>query len=294
MLPVVALLLASALWGLTWLPLKHFGAYGIAGPLVTLAAHGSVGLLALPLLALRFRAWKRDWRSMALLAGFGGLANLAFATAMQRGDVTRVMVLFYLLPAWGVLLAYLVLGERVDRRRGLSLFAGLAGGFLAVGGPRIVSEPPTWIDALAALSGFALAVNNVVFRKAQSLAIPHKVGAVFAGSLVWAGVVVLIGTNREPVTATPFVWLEVVGFGLFWILLATVGTLYGVNHLEAGRSSLLIITELITAVVSSAVILRKLPNGGAMAGGVLILTSALLEAVRPPIAQADTLPKTGS
>ena len=105
MLPVVALLLASALWGLTWFPLKHFGAYGVAGPLVTLAAHGSVGLLALPLLAFRFRAWKRDWRSMALLAGFGGLANLAFATAMQRGDVTRVMVLFYLLPAWGVLLA---------------------------------------------------------------------------------------------------------------------------------------------------------------------------------------------
>src|SRR6187399_2138609 len=108
MLPVVALLLASALWGLTWLPLKHFGTYGIAGPLVTLAAHGSVGLLALPFLALRVRSWRSEWPSMALLAVFGGLANLAFATAMQRGDVTRVMVLFYLLPAWGVLLAYLV------------------------------------------------------------------------------------------------------------------------------------------------------------------------------------------
>jgi len=294
MLPVIALLLASTLWGLTWLPLKQFGTYGVAGPLVTLAAHGTVGLLALPFLALRFREWKSDWRSMGVLAVFGGLANLAFATAMQRGDVTRVMVLFYLLPAWGVLLAYLVLGERVDRRRGLSLLTGLAGGFLAVGGPRVVSEPPTWIDALAALSGFALAVNNVVFRKAQAVPIPHKVGAVFAGSLVWAGAVVLLGTNHEPVTATPFVWLEVVGFGVFWILLATAGTLYGVNHLEAGRSSLLIITELITAVVSSAVILRKLPDRSAMAGGVLILASALLEAVRPSLEPADTLRKTGS
>jgi len=294
MLPVVALLLASALWGLTWLPLKYFGTYGIAGPLVTLAAHGAVGLLALPLLARGYRAWKSDWRSMALLAVSGGLANLAFATAMQRGDVTRVMVLFYLLPAWGVLLAYLVLGERVDARRRLSLLAGLAGGFLAVGGPRVVSEPPTWIDGLAALSGFALAVNNVVFRKTQSVAIAYKVGAVFAGSLAWAAAVVLLGRHAAPVTAPPLVWLEVVGFGLFWILLATVGTLYGVNHLEAGRSSLLIITELVTAVVSSAAILRQLPSRSAMAGGVLILASALLEAVRPPLEIAETLPKSGA
>lgn len=294
MLPVVALLLASTLWGLTWLPLKHFGTYGIAGPLVTLAAHGSVGLLALPFLAFRARAWKNDGRSMALLAVFGGLANLAFATAMQRGDVTRVMVLFYLLPAWGVLLAYLLLGERVDARRGLSLVCGLGGGFLAVGGFRVVSEPPTWIDALAAISGFCLAANNVLFRKAQALAVTDKVAAVFVGSLLWAAGVELFVAHAGPITAPPVVWLEVVAFGLIWILLATMGTLYGVNHLEAGRSSLLIITELVTAVVSSALILRKLPSTSAMAGGVLILASALLEAVRPGPAAPEAARRTGS
>src|SRR5687768_11300995 len=99
-LPVVVLLVASTAWGLTWMPLKHFGEHGIRGVWVTLVAHGTVGALALPLLWRTREQWGPTWRSMALLALFGGLANLAFATAIVSGDVLRVMALFYLLPAW--------------------------------------------------------------------------------------------------------------------------------------------------------------------------------------------------
>jgi drug/metabolite transporter (DMT)-like permease len=94
LLPTVVLLSASVLWGLTWLPLKHFGAVGIQGPLVTLSAHGSVGALAIPFLVSRRDGWRHAWRSLAVIGVFGGLANLAFATAIMSGDVTRVMALF--------------------------------------------------------------------------------------------------------------------------------------------------------------------------------------------------------
>jgi drug/metabolite transporter (DMT)-like permease len=276
------------LWGLTWLPLKHFRAFGIEGPLVTLVAHGSVGLLAIPLLARNAGAWLGYWRSMALLAVFGGAANLSFATAMARGDVTRVMALFYLLPAWGVLLARAFLGERIDLKRGLSLLFALTGSFFVLGGPRMFVAPPSFIDALAALSGFSLAVQNVVFRKTQAVPISLKVAAAFAGCLVLS----LGGTwlASDPVPAVPAgIWLETVGFGLVWILLATVGTLYGVNHLEAGRSSMLIIMELLTAVLSSALVTRELPDPSACFGGALIVACAALEALRrepvdPPLA----------
>jgi drug/metabolite transporter (DMT)-like permease len=274
------LLGASTLWGLTWLPLKRFGAYGIEGAVVTLVGHGSVGLLALPLLFAQRRAWLAEWRSMAVLALFGGLANLAFAIAMQRGDVTRVMALFYLLPAWGVVFARAFLNERIDARRALSLAFALSGAFLVLGGARLWVAPPSFVDGLAVLSGFTLAVNNVVFRKLQSVPIAPKVSFVFVGSLLWALGTVLLGPATAAAGAPLGLWLEVVAFGLFWILAATAGTLYGVNHLEAGRSSVLIIMELVTAVVSSALVLRQLPDAAGCAGGALILVSALLEAVR--------------
>src|SRR5688500_12151129 len=114
-LPVLVLLVASASWGLTWMPLKHFGDFGIRGVWVTLVAHGTVGMLALPLVWRTRRQWGGSWRTMALLAVFGGLANLAFAAAIVSGDVLRVMALFYLLPAWGVIGGRVLLGEVIDR-----------------------------------------------------------------------------------------------------------------------------------------------------------------------------------
>jgi hypothetical protein len=48
---------------------------------------------------------------------------------------------------------------------------------------------------------------------------------------------------------------------------------------QAGRSSVLIIMELVTAVVSSALILGQVPDLGVCIGGVFILASALLEAM---------------
>jgi drug/metabolite transporter (DMT)-like permease len=51
-----------------------------------------------------------------LLALSSGLTNVAFNTASSTGDVVRVILLFYLMPAWAVLLAWKFLGERPTPR----------------------------------------------------------------------------------------------------------------------------------------------------------------------------------
>src|SRR5688572_14048530 len=139
--PVLVLITASVLWGLSWLPLKYFAGFGLEGIPVTLVGHGSVGVLALALLLKRRALWWQQRRGMLLLAAVGGLANLAFASAIVRGEVVRVMVLFYLLPAWGALGGYLWLGERVDALRKLAVAGALGGAFLILGGPRILKQP---------------------------------------------------------------------------------------------------------------------------------------------------------
>ena len=277
------------LWGLTWLPLKHFGEHRVEGAVVTLFAHGVVGVLSLPLLIARIASYRHRAREMAILFFFGGLANISFASAIVSGDVTRVMVLFYLLPAWGVLGGRYVLGERIDRNRTLSLAFALAGALLVLGGPAVFRDPPSFVDLLAVVSGFALAANNVIFRKLDDVRISTKVSTMFAGSLAWGLAVVVLGFSPIPSGVDTVIWTEVVVFGLVWILLATAGTLYGVHHMEAGRAAVLIIMELVTAVVSAAVIQRTLPDPMACVGGVLILLSALLEGLRLPEVPASAV-----
>jgi drug/metabolite transporter (DMT)-like permease len=279
--PVLVLLCSSFFWGLTWIPLKYFGGFGIQGVNVTLVGYGSVGVLAVPWLVRSFRSWRGDARGLLLLSLFGGLANLAFATAIVKGDVVRVMVLFYLLPAWGVLGGWLILGERVDAVRKVTVFGALLGAFLILGGPRVFVQEPSLADVLAVVSGLSLATNNVLFRKLSRVAVPNKTAAMFAGCLLWALPLTLLGVQPLPASVPTEVWLELMAFGLVWLFAATVGTQWGVAHMETGRSSVLIIMELVTAVISASLI-----NGSRLApiewlGGALIVTAAFVEARRP-------------
>jgi drug/metabolite transporter (DMT)-like permease len=274
------LLAASTLWGLSWVPLKYFGSFGLRGASVTLVGHGSVGVLSVVWLLLRRGRWRSRTSGVLALVGFGGLANLAFAGAIVAGDVVRVMVLFYLLPVWGVLGGWLLLGERVDTWRKLAVVAALAGAFLILGGVHVLSARPSVADALAVTSGLALALNNVWFRKLDDVPVSDKVAAMFVGCLLWAGALVLLGVERPPADVPLGIWLQLAGFGLIFLLIATIGTQWGVAHMEAGRSSVLIIMELVTAVASAALINGTRLSGLEWLGGSLIAVAALSEARR--------------
>lgn len=279
--PVLVLLGSSFLWGLTWLPLKYFGGFGLQGVNVTLVGYGSVGVLALPWLLRRAPGLRASGRGVLLLSLFGGLANLSFASAIVKGDVVRVMVLFYLLPAWGVLGGWLVLGEKVDRVRKLTVAGALGGAFLILGGPGIFVQRPSLADALAVISGMALALNNVLFRKLATVPVPDKVAAMFAGCLLWALPLTVLGVQPLPSAVPVGVWAELVAFGLIWLFVATAGTQWGVSHMETGRSSVLIIMELVTAVISAAVINGSQLRPIEWLGGLLIVVAAVVEARRP-------------
>jgi drug/metabolite transporter (DMT)-like permease len=278
---VLALLGSSVLWGLSWIPLKYFAGFGLRGVSVTLVAHGSVGVFALGWLAFRLRHWGKHWPGLLALAVCGGVANLAFASAIVSGSVVRVMVLFYLLPAWGVLGGWLLLGERVDTARKLSVAGALVGAALILGGPRLLAEPPSGNDVLAVISGMALALNNVLFRRLSQLAVPEKVAAMFVGCLLLAGALTLTGVQSLPHDVAPVVWLQLALFGLVGMSIATAGTQWGVAHMEAGRSSVLIIMELLAAVASAALIDGMRLSMLEWLGGCLVVAASLIEARRP-------------
>ncbi len=284
--PVLALAGASLLWGLSWIPLKYFGGFGVQGVTVTLVAHGSVGALALAWLLWGVARWSHAWTGLLALGACGGIANLAFASAIVSGEVVRVMVLFYLLPAWGVLGGWLILGERVDSLRKLSVLGALAGAILILGGPKVLTEPPSISDALAVLSGFALALNNVLFRKLSGLTVPDKIAAMFAGCLLLALLLTLLGVQPLPSSVPTAVWFQLAAFGLVGLSIATAGTQWGVAHMEAGRSSVLIIMELVAAVASAALINGTRLSALEWLGGCLVVAASLLEARRPAEAMA--------
>jgi len=276
----VTLLVTSAiLWGLSWWPLKYFTAQGIDGPPLIAVAYGVAAVVLLPWLWYERRRYLGERRLALLMVLLGGYANLAFAEAMILGEVVRAMMLFYLAPVWGVLGGRVFLGEHIDAQRALGVVLALTGAFLVLGAWDVLVTRPTPVDLLAITAGMAFALNNVATRAAQRIPTATKSGLVFAGCTIMA--LLLMGVQAMPMPVVPASDLALlVGFGLGGLLLATLLTQWAVTRLEAGRASIILITELLVAVISATLMGGETLGSNELAGGTLIFAAALIEARR--------------
>lgn len=279
-LPLAVLAASSCMWGLAWIPIKSLGASGVGGLALVLVASCAAGVVLLPRLIGERAAWRADLGGLVLIALLGGYSNLSFAIATLHGDIVRVMVLFYLLPAWSVLGGWLWLGERLDAARLTGVGMALAGAWLTLGGPSVQwTGGFAWPDLMAISCGIAFAGNNLLFRAKQAIPVGSKTAAMLVGAAVMAAGLLVADAQPWP-TASSSAWLGSAGYGLGWLLIATLATQYGVTHLEAGRASIIIVLELVIAVVSAMIIGGERMSGLEATGGALILLAALLEARR--------------
>ncbi|HFE39648.1 MAG TPA: DMT family transporter [Gammaproteobacteria bacterium] len=281
-LPVFVLLFGSILWGLSWIPLKYFKESGIEGIPLVLMGYGTVAILLLPVFIRQYPRWREQQKYIWIILCFSGIANLTFTSAIMYGDVIRVMVLFYLIPAWGVLGGWYFLKEKIDTVRSIAVVFALAGAFLVLGGPKIFNTAANWLDLLAIIAGFSLAMNNIAFRASSNLPIGSKMAAIFIGSLVFSILLTFAGVQNIP-NAPILLWTTVILFVLSWIFIATLATQWAVTKMDVGRASILIIMELITAVISAMWIGDERLNESEIVGGLLIFCSAILEARRPSL-----------
>jgi hypothetical protein len=285
--PVFVLLFSSTLWGLTWLPLKGFAQVGLSGPLLAMLTYGVAGLAGLPWLLRQRPSWRRDSLLLLWIALVGGWGNTAFVSAMVMGDVVRGMLLFYLAPVWSVLGGRIVLGERVSSRRGWAVVLSLLGAFGVVGGTAAFTAPPSVSDVMAVSAGLGFAGNNILARKAQSVPLVSKVVAVLLGcGLTSMSMVVVLSVAGH----VPLIWpdinlstvLALLVFSLLWLGLVTATWQWSVTRLEAGRSGVIAIAELLVAVGSATLLGHEHLSLIECLGGALITLAAILEATDPP------------
>lgn len=281
------LVLSCVLWGMTWIPLRHFAAHGLSGLALTLLTYGLIGAIALPWLLLRRAAWRSQWPLVVAAGIFGGLANACFVTTMMHGEVARAMLLFYLAPLWGVLGGSLLLKEPLTRTRAAACACALGGALLVLGGPGVLMAAPGLLDLLAVGAGLFFAGQNLAARAAHTVPVSIKTLSGFAGCTLVAAILLPLDPGSAPAPA-PGLALELLAFAFAWLAIAMWTQVYGVSHLEAGRAAVLVIVELVVAVATAMLFAgERLPPSGWL-GAALIVVAAILES-RPAASRAGSL-----
>ena len=292
--PVLVLMTGSTLWGTTWIWLKAIDGMGIGPLLLAALAYGIQFLLLLPWVLPHVRkrwgsgAAPMAWYGLLALALLSGISGTGFTIAMIFGDVVRAMLLFFLIPAWGVIMGRIFLHEPLTPTRIVAVILAL-GGAVAILGPDIqTSAPPaqgqfftlfgfSLPDWAALIAGLTLAGANVLFRHMQGEPMLVKLSIMQIGAVLFAlGALVFF---PEPVAAITLGGVvHSLLYGATLLLGAMFATQYAVERLPAGRSSILMTLELLVGSLTAIWIGHESPSLLVWLGGAMILSAALLEA----------------
>ncbi|MGP3508878.1 DMT family transporter [Paracidovorax citrulli] len=285
-LPVLALLLNAFVWGLAWWPFRLMHASGLHPLWATAVMYCGV-LIAL--LALRPGIWAqvRAHPQLWLLAFSSGLNNVAFNWAVTVGDVVRVILLFYLMPAWAVLLAWKVLGERPTAGALARLVLAFAGVVLVIwpgdASARELLRGLSMADGLALLGGFMFALTNVTLRRLHGVPGQARMFSMFGGCMLMALVVGAIGLRAgvvEPFPAPNIIWMATAALLAGLLLLGNWALQFGASRLAAGTTAIVMLSEVVFASVSSVLLSAAALQPRTLLGGGMIVLAALLASLQ--------------
>jgi drug/metabolite transporter (DMT)-like permease len=280
--PALALMFNAFVWGVSWWPFRQLEHAGLH----PLAATTLIYLLAVAAIACwQPRAWREVLAHPALwvLIGASGTTNAAFNWAVTIGDVVRVVLLFYLMPLWAVLLARVLLHERLTRLVLARVVLALAGAMVILwpddGGWPL---PRTLPEVLGVIGGFSFALNNVMLRREAARSEGARALAMFSGgalvAALLAGGLSMQGLVPALLPAPAPGWIAgAVALGLLF-LAGNLALQYGAARLPANATAVIMLTEVLFASASALALGAGTLDARLAWGGIAVIAAALLAA----------------
>ena len=279
-LGAIALALLAFIWGYNWVVMKIGLEY--SQPFTFAALRTFLGALSLFLLLALLR---RPLRPTAV--GFTIIIGLLQTTgfvglimwALQSGGAGKTSVLTYTMPFWLLLLAWVLLGERLRGVQWLAVALAFAGLLLVLSPWRLQGVFSSLLAVAAGLSWAASAVAVKLLQRRQHVDILSlTTWQMLYGSLPLIVIAALTFTG-PPVWSGAFIWALAynvfLGNALAWFL-----WLYALRALSAGAAGIGTLAIPLIGVASAWLQLGERPVPSEAAGMALILGALAIVTAR--------------
>ena len=284
-MPVSVAVFSAVLWGLWWIPIRHLDQNGFGGALAGFAMNSAALPVVLVVVFLRRSGWQLSPRGM-LASALVGVAVTTYATALAYADVVKVVLLFYLAPAWSTLIECSFMGRKWTWQSLVAVAASLGGMLLILG------RDLSWSgvgpgEAMALASGMAWSMGAALLFMDKRVNTVHAALVAVIAAVATGGLAVaaerLAGVAPSDVAAS--LGLEAIGLaaltgGLYFAPMIAL-TLWSARLLPPALMSFLLSAEIISGVASSALLLDERFGAIEVLGTLCIVSGAVIEFVLP-------------
>ena len=244
-------------FGIYWIPLRELEEAGFSGLWSTFVFNLIPLVCVIPLALIRAGAISKNPRHFHICSALMGLGYVLYASSFLYTEVIRAILLFYLMPIWGFLLARIVTGDAITPVRWLSMALGLSGMLVIFGIENGIPLPHNVGDWMALLSGMLWAVASLMLLTDKQSAVRDYVVMFFFWATVLSGVMALVATQQGQLSgaqwdALPGALYWVIPLAVIVLIPAAFATVFGPSHLNPGIVGLLFMTEISVGVTTAA------------------------------------------
>ena len=253
----------------------------------TLWGYLAAGALMVPVLLAR-------WRSIFSMprAALVGVIVLAiclalYSESLTRGQVARVLLLFYLTPIWSMIFAHFLLGEPISFVRMIAIALGLSGAAAMRGLDSGVPLPRDGAEWMGLFSGILWGLAATLFNFSQrqvpdgtseteqmALLLVLLPAAIFLATLIPGEASVAVAFSAPDSSAV--YWA--VAFAVFWVIPVIWLTLYGASRIDPARVGIFLLLDVAIGAATASLLAGEPFDVPEAVGAVLIVSAAFLEA----------------
>ena len=281
--PNLAVIFSCLFWGTYWIPLRSIDSVN----------SGSVWPLFLSFLFLALILLKPLMKSITnifinknyfFLAGcfFAALGISLYSESLLRGEIAKVVVLFYLCPIWGTIFARFILNHSFTIKRIFSIILGIIGLEIIVGFDKGIILPSTTVEWIALLAGLMWAMSMTLFNLANTTSGVEKTSlTAFLIPFVYLFLCFIPGGKN---LAIPYsllsihpIYIWMILFAIIWLLPSILLTYFSVEVLDPGRINILLAFEVAVGFLSSALLTNEIIGFREYIGAIFVISACFVD-----------------
>jgi len=281
--PNLTVIVSCLFWGSYWIPLRYIDSDSNGSLWPIFFSFLLLSLLLLKPLVKTFYVIFYERNYFFFLGCLFAATGITFySESLLRGEIAKVVVLFYLCPIWGTIFAKIFLGNKLTLKRLLSIILGIIGLEIMVGIEKGIIFPTSVVEWIALSAGLSWAMGMTLFHLAKSTSGFEKTAltALIIPFVFLALCLVPDGRTLEmpnQLLSMNIIYLWMILFAVVWLLPSILLTYFSVEILDPGRINILLAFEVAVGFISASLLTNEIIGPREYLGALFVVSACFVD-----------------